>query len=364
VKPYLSRLLPAEPGPRLHPRPRSRFEPAPTLPIDGPVIASLGLSFPPTWDAEPAGAEIEVERDTPDPSPPRLAVAAATPGEQGPPPVPTTAPEPDPQDEERAPTHAARADRSAPRTRPPTTAPAGNSRRQAPESNDVDFPTSPGERAGPPDHAPAAPSPARRSVPPTQRTLPDQPPVFGGLASPGAEPAPPEPAPAQHPRPTPQQGLSPMPPPGAPAPPRQSPTPTPHRHPDLTSQEAQARQMAPRPPDDVEVPAAHGLHPPSDAPDDHVNTMARRLREANAAFAGIEATAKRSTGPQLAPPPVRVPTQSAGDTKVTVTIGRIEVKAPAADPTPARSPSRGPRRQAPTLADYLASRTRATGRPR
>ena len=45
VTPYLSRLSPAGPG--LRPRPRSRFEPAPTFPIDGPAVASLGLSVPP-----------------------------------------------------------------------------------------------------------------------------------------------------------------------------------------------------------------------------------------------------------------------------------------------------------------------------
>jgi hypothetical protein len=351
VTPYLSRLRPAEPGPRLHPRPRSRFEPAPTLPIDGPAIASLGLSFPPTWDAEAAGAEIEVEQDTPDPSSPHSAVAAAAPGEQRPLPVRTTVPEPDLRDEEHAPTRAARAAGPTLQGPPPTVAPSGNSRRQASESNDEDCPPTPGERAGPPEHAPVPSSAARRSGPPTQRALPDKPPAFGGL---GTEPALPGPATLQRLPPRPPQGPLPA--------PLQDPTPAPHRHPDRTGQEAQAPQMAARRSDGVELPAARHPQPSPDAQADRLNTMARWLREANAAFAGSDATAKPSTGPQLAPPPVRVLTQSAGHTEVTVTIGRIEVKAPDADPTPARSPSRGPRRQAPTLADYLASRTRARGR--
>ena len=94
VTPYLSRLRPAEPGPRLRPRPRSRFEPAPALPIDGPAIGSLGLSLPPASDAEAAGAEIELEPDTPYPHLAGPAVAA-TPGDQGLPPVRTAAPGPD-----------------------------------------------------------------------------------------------------------------------------------------------------------------------------------------------------------------------------------------------------------------------------
>ena len=59
VKPYLSRLRPAETGPRLHPRPRSRFEPARRFPIDGPAIGSLGLSLPPESEAGAVGAEME-----------------------------------------------------------------------------------------------------------------------------------------------------------------------------------------------------------------------------------------------------------------------------------------------------------------
>src|SRR5580658_2258795 len=62
VAPYLSRLRPAESG--LRARPRSRFEPAPTLPIDGLAGAGFGLSPPPP---DAALAEVEAEGE-PDPS--------------------------------------------------------------------------------------------------------------------------------------------------------------------------------------------------------------------------------------------------------------------------------------------------------
>ena len=54
VKPYLSRVRPPESGSRLRPRVRSRFEPSPLLPIDGPTAGSPGLSLPPPEHA-PAG---------------------------------------------------------------------------------------------------------------------------------------------------------------------------------------------------------------------------------------------------------------------------------------------------------------------
>ena len=157
VKPYLSRLRPAETGPRLHPRPRSRFEPAPALPIDGPAIGSLGLSLPPESEAGAVGAEMELEPDTPYPYLAGSAVAA-TPGNQSLPPVRIAAPGPDTRDEERPPARAARAD-EPPRPSPSaaTTAPAGASRAGEPRAGEprageprAGEPRAGGQRAGRP----------------------------------------------------------------------------------------------------------------------------------------------------------------------------------------------------------------------
>src|SRR5580693_1750741 len=63
VKPYLSRLRPAEHVPRLRQRARSRFEPARAFPVDGPPTGSLGLSLAPAVDAETADMEIELDED-------------------------------------------------------------------------------------------------------------------------------------------------------------------------------------------------------------------------------------------------------------------------------------------------------------
>ena len=95
--------------------------------------------------------------------------------------------------------------------------------------------------------------------------------------------------------------------------------------------------------------------------------MARWLGDADAA-----ARAAATTGMPIGPPPALTPVDrvpgwpgpAAMHTDVTVTIGRIEVKAPVADPAPARPQSSGPRRRVPSLSDYLESRTRARGRPR
>ena len=91
LKPYLSRLRPAEPG-RLHPRRRSRFEPAPGFPIDGPAI---GPGSPPMPDAPAADVEIELGRDAPFSHPADTAVTQAALGEQVLPPA-RTAPAPVP----------------------------------------------------------------------------------------------------------------------------------------------------------------------------------------------------------------------------------------------------------------------------
>ena len=87
---------------------------------------------------------------------------------------------------------------------------------------------------------------------------------------------------------------------------------------------------------------------PADAPADRVRAMATWLHDLEAETATKPSAGPRSTGMGA---------------EVTVTIGRIEVKAPAANPAPARPQPSGARRRVPSLADYLESRTRARGRP-
>ena len=77
VTPYLSRLRPAESGPRLHPRPRSRFEPAPTLPIDGLAASTLGLTIPAPPGAAAADPETGAGLPGSDPAEPSAAPAGA-----------------------------------------------------------------------------------------------------------------------------------------------------------------------------------------------------------------------------------------------------------------------------------------------
>ncbi|MGA2829900.1 MAG: hypothetical protein ABSF03_27755 [Streptosporangiaceae bacterium] len=361
VKPYLSRLRPAESGRRLHPRPRSRFEPAPRLPIDGLAIASPGPSLPSALDATADRVEIKLERDAPYPYLAGSPGAAAAPREQGPPPVRTAAPEPDTRDEERAPARAARAAGAPLQSPSPASAPTGESRPPAPAADEEDLRSAHTEGAVGREHAPAPRSATRRSAPQPRRAPPDQAPVLSGRAGPGgrpaAQPAPPPPAPPERPAPAPP----------APEPPERPPL-APRRQVDQTSQETEAPQLPARRPDDGARPAMRRPGPPADAPADRVQAMARWLRDADAASVRAGTTTRRSMDPQSAPvSPSRVPSRpgpAEAHTDVTVTIGRIEVKAPAADPAPARPPSSGPRRRASSLGDYLESRTRARGRPR
>ena len=84
--------------------------------------------------------------------------------------------------------------------------------------------------------------------------------------------------------------------------------------------------------------------------------MARRLRDADPA--AVHPPAVPSQGPLggARQGPASAP-------EVTVTIGRIEVKAPAAAAAPAPPRPGGSRRRVPSLDDYLESRTRGRGRP-
>jgi len=330
VTPYLSRLRPVESGPLLRQRARSRFEPAPALPIDGRSIGSLGLSSPPESAAEAADVEIELDQDPPYPHLAGPAVAAAAPGDRGLPPARTAAPQSAAQDEERAPARAARS--TTPPLRKP--APAGESHRQAAASAEGDFRPTPVQAADR-EHAAAPWSATRRSAPRPRHAPPDQAPVLSGQASrggrPGAEPTPPETAPPER------------------------PLPAPHHYVGGTSHSA-------------------------DAPADRVQAMARWLRDADDAAgpprwrfsppadrAGLAEPAAddRAIAPWPGHPDVdRRKDARARPDEVTVTIGRIEVRV-GPPPAPAGAAAgaakdRSSRPQPSRLEDYL--RARASGR--
>ena len=170
LKPYLSRLRPAEPG-RLHPRRRSRFEPAPGFPIDGPAI---GPGSPPMPDAPAADVEIELGRDAPFSHPADTAVTQAAPGEQVLPPARTAAPGPAARHTEhprphprpaRPPARPARR-RPAPRRSPP---PPHRPRPRPAAPRARRHPCPPGP---PPPRRPPAPMPPARRPPPAPAAAP------------------------------------------------------------------------------------------------------------------------------------------------------------------------------------------------
>ncbi len=306
VKPYLSRLHPAESG-RLNPRPRSRFEPAPRLPIDG---LAIGQGLPPMWDAPAADVETELDREAPYPHRAGPAVTRAALGEQGLPPARAAAPEPAARDTERPPGRAAR-----PAGPPPPSPPA--------TAIDFDWDAPDPRLAGPAqsaggEHARTPSSSAQR---PASSSTAQRPAPSSAAQRPAPWPryAPPEQAPGLGDRVGRGQGAEPMSPEPVPS---ERPPPAPHRRLDRASH-------------------------PADAPADRVWAMARWLRGMGAGTA-----TNPSSGPGSA----------AMDPEVTVTIGRIEVKAPTANPAPARPQPSRPQRRVPSLGDYLESRTRARGR--
>jgi hypothetical protein len=371
VKPYLSRLRPAETGPGLRPRARSRFEPAPTLPIDGPSIASLGLSLPPAGAAD---VGIELDQDPPSPHPAGPVVAAATPGDRGLPsariagPERAAADERAAPDEERAPRHAVRAARPPRREPAPTAPPAADIKPHQDLSSPQLADPAMAAAAGGQGLLPRGTAvPERAPHPPRPSPAPASGPVSGrGRRTPTGDegdvrPALAEAAGREHAR-APWSATR-----RAALQPRQAPPEQPFVL--RTSPERPGAQ--PTPP-----AAALAEHPPrapyrqvdpmgrsADGPAGRVQAMARWLRDADAA-ARPEA-ASPSIGPRAAPPGrARDWPGPAVATEVTVTIGRIEVKAPAAASAPARpQPGGGPRQRVPSLGDYLESRTRVRGRP-
>jgi len=369
VKPYLSRFRPAGSGPGLRPRPRSRFEPAPASPVDGPGITGPGLSLPPALDeAGDVAAELG-----PDPPHPHLAGPAAAHSEWELPPAQAAVPEPAPPGGEPTPAPAA-ATASPPRpSHAPATRPAPGGQRPRPARNAPPEPAPPG---GEPTPAPAAAtaSPPRPSHAPATRPAP------GGQRPRPARNAPPEPAPpGGEPTPAPAAATA--------SPPRPSHAPAtggsgqqaagnvadfPAARTGTGGQASPGSRPgavapAPEPAPPEPPPAAH-RHvgrpgQPADGLADRVQAMARWLRDADAA-AHAQATARPPAGPQPAGPGrVLAWPGPAVHPDVTVTIGRIEVKAPAPDPPPAPPRLGETRRRVPSLDDYLESRTRVRGRP-
>ena len=349
VAPYLSRLRPAESG--LRARPRSRFEPAPTLPIDGLAGAGFGLSPPPP---DAALAEVEAEGE-PDPSyrhPAGPPIASVTAGDQDSPPIragesapgqgtgPLSAPADRPEDNDPVHQHSVGPAGTAVPPPPAALTPGPVPRRPGPPdplgAQPGGISTRPGPAGDREDFRPARPGADRRltAAPPivTTGTEPEPRPaaqdralVPGGRASsvgrPGGTHAPP-------------------------APPPSSPAERLPRYADET-------RHADRP-----GPAGQ----PADAPAERVQAIARRLRDADTAppQAGLAAP---TTGPRQALPGRVLDQPAPVPPDVTVTIGRIEVKLPAAEPAPARREPGGARNRVPGLEDYLASRTRVRGRP-
>jgi hypothetical protein len=363
VKPYLWRLGPTGPGPGLRPRPRSRFEPAPKLPIDGPSVESRGVSWLPTSEAESEGVEIETERDAPYPHSADSVVETPRLGVHGPASAQTAAHEPEPRDAQRLPPYSAKAAEPQQHRPAPTTSFVGDKRGSAPERDEeASVRSTTGEGAV--RRPPAPPPPSAASHPAPSRTgLPNPAPDSGEFASPRAAPAPAQQVLVQAPPPASRQVLPSAPQQIPPPEPELGSIPAPHRRADRPSPQEPAAQLLARAPAQPEPRADSKPQHEDEVPADRVEAMARWLRHADADSARPEATKMASTGPALAPPPPPA-SQPAVHTNVSVTIGRIEVKAPAADPVPAQPRSSGPRRQPPSLAEYLEVRTRARGRAR
>jgi hypothetical protein len=346
MTPYLSRLHPAARGPRLRPRPRSTFEPSPLLPIDGPPIGRPGASVPRTWAATPAA--IELEEETSHPHPASSAVAAAIPDEPESPPGPTAATAPATRDEQSPSKPAATVAEAPVETSPP----ASINHQTTPHSGSESFPQLPADGAPSGGLGPAPWSIRRRPSPPPARVSADEPPLPCDRLIPHVEPAPPVSPPLKPLPPAPQYSSATVPPPA----PAVGPL-APHRQSERPGQLAAAPAMGPA---NTEPAIAN---PPSGLAARHVHAMAQLLREPDTSVARTGETTKPPNNTQpAAAPPVRVPSQPSTHTELTVTIGRIEVKATASDPTPQQPPSGRPQRQPPSLDDYLAARVRARGR--
>jgi hypothetical protein len=209
--------------------------------------------------------------------------------------------------------------------------PADRRRQPMPTGNEEDFRLHLVEATGR-EHPPAPVSATSRAVPQLRRVVSDAPVLSGRAHSgelPRADPAPPEPAPGER------------------------PSPGPYRRGGRTSRAHDARGGG-----------AQG----ASAQTDRVQAIARWLGDTGAAAAHAGAATGPSVSQEAALAPLDWfsgrPSPRAAHTDLTVTIGRIEVRAPAADPAPTRPQSSGPRQRVPSLGDYLEARTRARSRPR
>jgi hypothetical protein len=341
VTPYLSRLqrAPTAPG-ALRPRQRARFEPPAPAPIDGftalfgpPPPSELGTS------AEAAAPARTAPDDGPaqEPSPPAGAppaspgkssaavddLAAARTDPAVTPTVPAARP-PGPATGETSDRHELAGGADGPAR---SAAPRPQSRPQPPPSTQVRphgvDPT--GASQGPLSPKPAGdrsnPSAPQADLSPAQTRV-DHPVRVGHPASPSGSSSRPVPA-------VPASRL------------RRAPTaPT-------------SAQAVTEPSPSAALSRDHPLASPAPGPAPIAATAALAPP--------LPASAERAIGTRVpAPRPVPLPAPRAAEprTEVTVTIGRIEVRAPAAEAAPAPPGRSGPRRRPPSLDDYLRARAR------
>jgi hypothetical protein len=321
VTPYLSRLRPAGDPALLRPRPRSRFEPAPTLPIDGLTVPAPTVR----------GLEIAVDREAPQPA---ERLDARRPGASG--------------EGLSQPAQAGGEPASVPGY--------GDGARAAGDRAPTDHHRATGVGA-PSDHQPAAPAPASSRQSPAAGSA-----AAAAAARPGVRTAT---------RPGAERAEFRSPPLGEPLPSRAAGRsnrgPIAHGRPLAPTAPAQQVPSVPS------RPQATGSAPPTDAAAPQAATAA----DPPAAIAQPAATTgvprvmaqplrvqppapPRPAAPRARRAPLAPGADQAHTTELSVTIGRIEVRASPAPEPQRQSAARGPRRQPPSLEQYLAAR--ATGR--
>ena len=390
VKPYLSRLRPAETGPRLHPRPRSRFEPALALPDRRAgdreprpeFAAGIGGRGRRRGDGARARHAVPVPRRfggggyTWQPVPPARPDRGARTGHAG----RGTSTRSRRESRRAAAAEPLCCDHRTRRCQPPALrwraprwraprwrAPRWRATSRTPRRASPQRPSR--TRGTTKAHPPAAREPTgRRCGAPRRghRVRRCQPPADAGEQRGGLPAGPSRRCRQRRSRPGAVECHARL---CAPAGARAAGTPAAGTSRPLgPGKPGNAAQVPTGRPDDAEPPTRRLREPAIGAPADRVQAMARWLRDADTSPVRAEAMTSSpaspadagATGPRPGPSPAP-PGSAAAHTEVTVTIGRIEVKAPAADPAPTRPRPSGQRR-APSLDDYLESRTRARGR--
>jgi hypothetical protein len=362
VTPYLSRLNGSAPGSGLRPRARSRFEPPREMPIDGaafapvtPAIRELneaaemapaetvptitGPSQDVTAGSDPAaGTEVRTAGDSATAARP----GSPPPGSPRPGPPPPGPPPPGPPPRGPHPPHppaSAHARAASVTAAPAVPEPAGTSSPPAPPAQPAELP-----RPGGSDQPAPAPSltprqgddhPGRqpRSIPPTPVAIRTEDAQPGRSSSAPATAAAPRPAHTVPPEPV----IAPTDRPAAGRPPATAGAPAPAAAAATTA--TTGTQPQPPAPSRPPVPSPQPPQPPQ--PPLPSRAVSLRPRGRRHALAAEDTTA--------------------GPTEITVTIGRVEVRAPGTAPAPSPRGQREPRRRPPTLDDYL--RARSGGRP-